>query len=107
MVNNPFNFGNSVSGERFFGRWEQVEEMAKDLSNPDGLSQMLVGGRRFGKSSFLETLQRRLIKQLTETEPGTWHGFPVLVDLKSLGKSTFSPEGVFALMLRVYYDYCT
>lgn len=107
MVNNPFNFGNSVSGERFFGRWEQVEEMANDLSNPDGLSQMLVGGRRFGKSSFLETLQRRLIRQLTDTEPGTWHVFPVLVDLKSLGKSAFSPEGVFALMLRIFYDYCT
>ena len=81
--------------------------MTDDLSNPDGLSQMLVGGRRFGKSSFLETLQRRLIKQLTDTEPGAWYVFPVLVDLKSLGNPTFSPEGVFALMLRIFYDYCT
>jgi hypothetical protein len=107
MVNNPYNYGMPVSGEKFVGRWEQVEEMADDLSNPDGLSQMLVGGRRFGKSSLLETLQRRLIEQLVDTEPGTWYVFPVLVDLKSLPQSSFSPEGIFALMLHKFWEYFT
>ena len=63
MSGNPFNYGMPVFGEQFVGRWKQIEEMAEDFSNPNGMSHMLVGGRRFGKSSFLETLQRKVAEQ--------------------------------------------
>jgi hypothetical protein len=102
---NPFNYGMPVSGQHFVGRWEQVKAMAHDLTNPQGHSFALIGGRRFGKSSFLEALQGVLIQKLASTQPGQWYVFPVLVSLKSLQER--SSGGVFSLMLRIFYEYCS
>jgi hypothetical protein len=102
---NPFNYGIPASRPHFVGRWEQIKAMAHDLANPQGHSFALIGGRRFGKSSFLEALQDVLIQKLANTQPGQWHVFPVLVSLKSLPQR--SSGRVFAHMLRTLYDYCT
>jgi hypothetical protein len=103
MVNNPFSYGKPVSGSRFVGRWEQIYNVLDDITNPGGDSHALIGGRRFGKTSFLETLQGVLIKQLAQPQPGESYIFPVLISLKNLRQR--SPEGVFALMLHTFYDY--
>lgn len=103
MKNNPFNYGTPVTGKQFVGRSEQIEEAIDDLTNPGGHSLALIGGRRFGKTSFLEALQAMLIEQLQKTQPGESYVFPVLVSLKSL--EHHSPGGVFALMLRTFYNY--
>ncbi len=103
MKNNPFNYGMPVTGKQFVGRSEQIEEAIDDLTNPGGHSLALIGGRRFGKTSFLEALQATLIEQLQQTQLGESYVFPVLVSLKSLEQH--SPGGVFALMLRTFYDY--
>ncbi len=102
-MQNPFNFGKPVSPQKFVGRREQIEDVVTDLINPGGHSHAIIGGRRFGKTSFLVALQDMLIKQLEHTEPEEWYVFPVLINLKGLGKR--SPEGVFSLMLRTLYDY--
>ena len=53
---NPFNFGTPVNPQKLIGRWEQIEAVANDLINAGGHSHAVVGGRRFGKSSFLDAL---------------------------------------------------
>ncbi len=103
MSKNPFNYGNPVSGKQFIGRWKQVEDVASDLSNSGGHSHALIGGRRFGKSSFLKALEEVLIKQLMQEKPEDPYILPVFISLKSLDEH--SSGGVFALMLRTLYDY--
>jgi hypothetical protein len=107
MRRNPFNFTMPVPPQKLVGRWEQVQEIANDLMNPGGNSHAVIGGRRFGKTSFLLALQEMLIKQLVQTEsveePADWYVFPVYIELKNLGKC--SPEGVFGLMLYTLDQY--
>lgn len=102
---NPFNFGNPVPPHKFTGRWHQVNAIAEDLTNSEGHSHAIIGGRRFGKSSFLEALQHVLIEQLNQTESGDWYAFPVLINLKRSEKG--GTEGVFGLILNRLYDYFT
>ena len=106
MTKNPFNFTRPVSSQKLVGRWEQIQEVANDLMNPGGNSHAVIGGRRFGKTSFLLALQDILIKQLSqkpEEDLTDWYVFPVYIELKNLGKR--SPEGVFGLMLYTLYEY--
>lgn len=100
-MSNPFNFGNPVPPHKMVGRWNQVESIAHDLTNYGGHSHIVIGGRRFGKSSFLEALQYFLFKQIDQGKEGDWCVFPVLINLQRLVKH--SPEGVFGLIVNTLY----
>jgi hypothetical protein len=101
----PFDYQHPVSGDHFVGyeRNQQMNEIAARLSGPGGDSYVLIGGRHFGKSSFLVSLQKKLLHQCAGTQPGEWYPLPVLIDLKELQHA--SPEGVFALQLQALYNY--
>src|SRR5690348_14125783 len=101
-MSNPFNFGTPVAPQQMVGRWPLVQTVAKDLLNPGGHFHMIVGGRRFGKSSFLKALHHCLIKQMKQRKSGDWYVFPVLVDLQGLEEKT--PAGVFGLILNTLYS---
>lgn len=103
MESNPFIFGKPVTGKHFVGRRLQVQEVATDLTNATGDSLALIGGRRFGKTSFLVALRAILILQLRQAQSPQPFVFPVLVDLKSLEQR--SRDGVFALMLHTFYEH--
>jgi hypothetical protein len=96
-MSNPFNFGNPVPPDRMVGRWGQLKAITNDLINDGGHSHIIVGGHRFGKSSFLESLQYFLLKQLDQRKSGEVYVFPVLINLQRLKKN--SPEAVFGLIL--------
>lgn len=100
---NPFNFGNPVPPDKMVGRWNQIEAIAHDLTNYGGHSHIVVGGRRFGKSSFLEALQYFLFRQIDRRKEGDWYVVPVLINLHRLVKH--SPEGIFGLILKTLYQY--
>ena len=102
-MSNPFNFGNPVSPSQMVGRWDQVELIAHDLINPGGHSHIVIGGRRFGKSSFLESLQDFLLNQIDPKQRGGWYVFPVLINLQRLIRH--SPEGVFGLIISTLYRF--
>jgi TIR domain len=104
-MSNPYNFGNPVPSQRMVGRWDQIDTIVHDLLNSEGHSHIVVGGRRFGKSSFLGALHHTLLEQLDQTELGGWYIFPVLINLQSLVK--ISPEGVFGLILNTLYKSLT
>jgi hypothetical protein len=101
-MSNPFNFGNPVPPHKMVGRWKQVETIAHDLTNYGGHSHIVIGGRRFGKSSFLEALQYLLFRQIDQKKEGDWCVFPVLINLQRLIKH--SPEGVFGLIVNTLYQ---
>lgn len=100
---NPFNFGNPVPPDQMMGRWDQVEAIAHDLINPGGHSHIVIGGRRFGKSSFLESLRHFLLKQMELEESRAWLVFPILINLQSLTRD--SVEGMFGLILKTLYNH--
>jgi len=85
------------------GRWDQVKAIAHDLINPSGHSHIIIGGRRFGKSSFLGSLEHFLLKQMEPEEPGAWYVIPILVNLHSLSRD--SEEGVFGLIVKTLYNH--
>src|SRR5438093_554275 len=96
-MSNPFNYGNPVPPNQMVGRRNQVETIERDLVNLGGHSHMVVGGRKFGKSSFLEALKYSLVRQVDQMKPAAWYFIPILINLRSLIKQ--SPEGVFGLIL--------
>ncbi|MBV9712964.1 MAG: hypothetical protein JO011_18845, partial [Ktedonobacteraceae bacterium] len=100
---NPFNFGNPVPPDQMVGRWDQVETITHDLINPGGHSHIVIGGRRFGKSTFLASVQYALFKQMEQKKREDWYVFPVLINLQSLIKD--SPEGIFGLIVKTLYIY--
>ncbi len=100
---NPFNFGNPAPPHQMVGSWDQVKAIAHDLINPGGHSHIVIGVRRFGKSSFLESLEHFLLKQMEPEEPGAWYVIPILVNLHSLSRD--SEEGVFGLIVKTLYNH--
>jgi hypothetical protein len=89
-MSNPFNFNNPTPPAKFLGRWDLVDEIAKDLCAAQGNSHAIIAGRRCGKTSLLHALQDKLLKHLAETGSGEWHILPVLLDVMSLeNKSPF------------------
>jgi len=85
------------------GRWGQVEAITHDLINPGGHSHIVIGGRRFGKSSFLGALQHFLLKQMELNGQENWYVFPILINLQSLTRD--SEEGVFGLIVKTLYNH--
>lgn len=102
-MSNPFNFGTPVSPKKFVGRWDQVEKISDDLLNVDGHSHAIIGGRRSGKSSFLEALQYVLLERLKQSKPGGWYVLPLFINLKKFTKDSL--EAVFGLILNTLFDF--
>ncbi len=90
---NPFNFGTPVPHYKFVGRWDQINAIVEDLVNSEGHSHAVIGGRRFGKSSFLEALQNDLIQRLSKADTGNWYIFPILINLKRLENDSAEGPG--------------
>ena len=57
-MQNPFYFGNEVSGDDFCNRVQELSVLKKDIDN--GLNVLLYAPRRFGKTSLLRQLQHNL-----------------------------------------------
>ncbi|MCL5996108.1 MAG: hypothetical protein M1546_08630 [Chloroflexi bacterium] len=69
MATNPFHFNRPTDPADFLGRTDEMRVIVDDLCNARGDSHAIIGGRRFGKSSFLEVLYDELIKRLQQVEP--------------------------------------
>ena len=59
-MNNPYNYNLPVSDHKFCGREEDIEFLIERLAAPYGDSFALIGGRRIGKTSLLEVLEKKL-----------------------------------------------
>lgn len=62
MEKNPYEFLHPVRGDCFVGRQNIINEMCQELSFPEGASYAIIGGRRFGKSSILQSLEEASTK---------------------------------------------
>lgn len=79
MTPNPYNYNLPVGPEMFFGRQEQVAYVVSQLLTAKGDSIALIGGRRMGKTSFLEALQRALLAEI-DAPAGRPMPLPILID---------------------------
>ncbi len=61
MPSSPYNYNLPVSDEMFFGRQADLVEMVDGLTATPGDSFALTAGRRMGKTSLLEAVERTLL----------------------------------------------
>lgn len=97
-----FYYDRPVSPQDFVGRWNLVTEIVSDLRCPQPSSWAVIGGRRFGKTSVLKTIESQLLTSVAHSTPGELRVFPLLVDLKGCGKGT--ERAVYAGILRGLYQ---
>lgn len=100
---NPFYYNLPIRPEDFVGRWAVVEEIVPDLCRVRADSWAVIGGRRFGKSSFLKAIEWQLLVRLSRCGPGDFYVVPLIVDLKGCG--TDGPGNVYAGTLRLLYRF--
>ena len=98
---NPFYYNLPARPEDFLGRWTLVDEIVADLCRARSDSWVVIGGRRFGKSSVLKVVETRLVDRLTNCDAGDWLVFPLLVDLKRCKPS--SEQHIYVCILRYLY----
>jgi hypothetical protein len=94
---NPFRFNLPTSPQDFLGRTADIAQMADDLSAIGGDSYGIVGGRRFGKSSFLIALHHELLRRLDMRQAGEFLVLPVGLSLQAAMPD--SPESLFGFLL--------
>lgn len=82
QIPNPYNFNLPVSPEMFYGRKNELKKIIDDLTGIRGNSIALVGGRRIGKTSLLESLLRKLEEPSNQQFVFT---IPVFIDLSGAG----------------------
>src|SRR5713226_5829496 len=92
---NPYNYNLPATQNMFFGRQNEVEALARQLTASLGDSKLLIGGRRMGKTSFLEALYQTLIMETTKPTY-TLMPLPVLLDLT--GENIDSLESFFTIV---------
>jgi len=69
MSRNPYNFNDPVRDPKmFYGRGALLREIVDNFCAPNPHSYTLVGGRRFGKTSLLRAIERRLLARLADGE---------------------------------------
>ncbi len=102
--NNPFNYNLPTEPKNLVGiaRWQLIKEIANDLSDsPNANSWALIGGKRFGKTSLLNTLQWQL------SQPTAEHNRYVVafkIDLKIVNR--LSEQNVYwRILLEIYRFY--
>jgi AAA+ ATPase superfamily predicted ATPase len=77
---NPYSYNLPVGPEMFFGRQDEVDTLAHHLTDTLGDSFALIGGRRMGKTSFLDMLLR-MLKTVMQDSSHIVLPVPLLVDL--------------------------
>ncbi|MDM8541145.1 AAA-like domain-containing protein [Desulfococcaceae bacterium HSG9] len=103
MSINPYNYGVPVTHEKFVGRWQQLRNIANTFDSVEGHSHALIGGRRFGKSSFLEVLRFLLMERIKRSSHHDYNIFPIVINLKRTEEN--SPVGIFGLILNTIHQY--
>lgn len=99
---NPFNYGTSVEPNKYIGRESEIRRVVDELLNPSGQSFAVIGGKRCGKSSFLEAVQSGLIAQLPASPNERRYVMPLMVNLKLLSQAS-QETVVYGLILRLLY----
>lgn len=80
MSPNPYNYNLPVGPEMFYGRQKQLDYAVTQLLAVRGDSIALIGGRRMGKTSFLEALERALRQAIVEQPPDRPLPLPLFID---------------------------
>lgn len=60
-MENPFSFGEAVSGNAFWNREAEIKELMQDLRG--GQNVIVFSARRYGKTSLIKTVLRRLAEE--------------------------------------------
>ena len=79
-THNPYNYNLPVDESMFYGRGGDVQAISAQLLHTLGDSFALIGGRRIGKTSMLEALQREL-ERLNAQENSPFVILPLRVDI--------------------------
>lgn len=99
MAGNPFRYLQPVEPGAFVGRWPLVEQIASDAALEVGDSYAIIGGRRCGKTSFLNTLGHRVARTPLPPEDD-YVLVPVFYDLKGFADQAATAGEVWALILK-------
>ncbi len=75
----PFTTRPIENPNLFFGRADEISEVVKRIKHSQPLSTILIGGRKIGKTSFLNQTIHLLSKKTTES----YTCIPTLIDLQS------------------------
>lgn len=104
MPVNPFTYGNPISDPaRFFGRQREIEQVFSRLRNAEFESSSLVGERRVGKTSLLNTIAHPDVRHQNGLDPSQY--IFVYVDLQMVDKDT-APQRLWQRMLGQMARYC-
>ena len=104
MAANPFTYGNPISDPtRFFGREREIEQVFSRLRNAEFESSSLVGERRVGKTSLLNTIAHPDVRRARGLDPNQY--IFVYVDLQMVDKSA-TPAKLWQRMLKQMARYC-
>ncbi len=104
MAVNPFTYGNPISEPaRFFGREREIEQVFSRLRNAEFESSSLVGERRVGKTSLLNTIAHPDVRHQHGLDPNQY--IFVYVDLQMVDKDA-TPQKLWQRMLRQMVRYC-
>jgi AAA+ ATPase superfamily predicted ATPase len=95
---NPYSIDQPANA-LFYGRQSQVEKLAADLTAPIAGSYALIGGRRFGKTSLLHAVERRLWAKCSGPTDDTYYVIPLYLNL--LGDEIVDLGGFFSLVMDV------
>jgi hypothetical protein len=106
-INNPYEVGRPVFGEKFFGRRNELEKILASLAKGSTQPTLLHGPRRLGKTSLMREIEvllkdRQELRKMglapdLESQLSTIH--PVFLSLQSLTQSLSQPNYV-ALFLQ-------
>lgn len=96
MTHNPFQYSRPVQPDALVGRQSSLHALLTDLTSPNGDSYAIIAGRRCGKSSYLQALDRQ-IRLLATASAGDLTVLPVRVNLSAVRQD--SPECVLASLL--------
>lgn len=95
-MQNPFSYHAPALPQQFVGRKKLLEQMIYKLSH-DTFSHLIIGGRKFGKTSLLLKIQDIFIEYLRTTQPTSMYVLPVLLPLQRL--DYHSARGFLGFML--------
>src|SRR5688572_30393959 len=90
---NPYNYNLPVQENMFYERHKDLDNITERLAMSPGDSVAIVGGRRIGKTSFLEAIQRSLEKLQASDRADTV--FPIPIFIKLSGEISESPTSFF------------
>jgi hypothetical protein len=60
-MKNPFVYGEEVTGDAFWNRTKEIQELTRDIHN--GQNVIIFSARRYGKTSFIKTVLEKVRKE--------------------------------------------